>query len=80
MFKVYILKSLKDNSFYTGVTENLVQRLKEHNSGLSKYSNTKRPYKLVWYCVFNDKSKAIKFEKYLKHGSGFAFARKHFVQ
>ena len=79
MFKVYILKSLKDSSFYTGVTEDLAQRLKDHNSGSSKYSNTKRPYKLVWYGVFKDKSKAIQFEKYLKHGSGFAFARKHLV-
>ena len=79
MFKVYILKSLKDSSFYTGVTEDLAQRLKDHNYGSSKYSNTKRPYKLVWYGVFKDKSKAIQFEKYLKHGSGFAFARKHLV-
>ena len=79
MFKVYILKSLKDSSFYTGVTEDLAQRLKDHNYGSSKYSNTKGPYKLVWYGVFKDKSKAIQFEKYLKHGSGFAFARKHLV-
>ncbi|MDP3874942.1 MAG: GIY-YIG nuclease family protein [bacterium] len=79
MFKVYILQSLKDNSFYTGLTENLLQRLKDHNSGSSSYFNTKRPYKLVWYCVFKDKPKAIQFEKYLKNGSGFAFVRKHLV-
>lgn len=79
MTKVYILKSLKDNSFYTGITDNLTQRLKNHNSGSSKYTNIKRPYKLVWYCVFSNKSKAVDFEKYLKQGSGFAFARKHLV-
>ncbi|MBX4181339.1 GIY-YIG nuclease family protein [Candidatus Parcubacteria bacterium] len=78
-FKVYMLKSLKDGSFYTGITENLQQRISAHNSGSSIYSKNKRPYKLVWYCVFNDKSKAARFEKYLKQGSGFAFARKHLV-
>jgi predicted GIY-YIG superfamily endonuclease len=37
----------------------------------------KRPWKLVWYCVFTTKKQAIDFEMYLKQGSGFAFARKH---
>jgi putative endonuclease len=79
MYKVYILESLKDGSFYTGVTENLPARLKAHNSGTNKYSNSKRPFKIVWYCAFRDKLMALKFEKYLKQGSGFAFARKHLV-
>jgi len=79
MYKVYILQSLKDGSFYTGMTENVAERLKEHNSGSSKYSSTKRPYKLVWYCNFKNKLRALQFEKYLKHGSGFAFARKHLI-
>jgi predicted GIY-YIG superfamily endonuclease len=79
MYKVYILESLKDGSLYTGVTQNLAERLKEHNSGMSKYSSSKCPFKIVWYCVFKDKSKALQFEKYLKHGSGFAFARKHLI-
>lgn len=79
MYYVYILKSLKDGSYYTGSTENVEKRLAEHNSGISKYSSTKRPYKLIWYCAFLDKSKALAFEKYLKQGSGFAFARKHLI-
>lgn len=79
MYKVYILESLKDGSKYVGVTENVSKRLIEHNSGSAKYSNSKRPYKLVWYCVFKNKTKALQFEKYLKQGSGFAFARKHLI-
>lgn len=79
MYKVYILESLKDGSLYTGITDDLFERLKSHNSGLNKYSKTKRPFKIVWYCVFKNKSKALLFEKYLKQGSGFAFARKHLV-
>lgn len=79
MYYVYILESEKDLSYYTGITENLKERIKEHNSGSSKYSPTKRPYKLVWFCCFHNKTKALTFEKYLKHGSGFTFARKHLV-
>lgn len=79
MYKVYISRSSRDNSYYTGMMENLEKRLREHNTGNSKYSGSKAPYNLVWYCAFEDKTKALDFEKYLKHGSGHAFARKCLV-
>ncbi len=79
MFYVYILQSQKDRSFYTGVSENLKQRIKEHNWHLSRYSKSKTPFELVWFCAFKNKNKALNFEKYLKQGSGFAFARKRLV-
>ena len=79
MHFVYILKSQKDGSYYTGSTEDTQKRLAEHNDGTSKYSSTKAPFELLWYCMFRDKSKALAFERYLKQGSGFAFARKHLV-
>jgi len=76
MFYVYIFQSEKDGSYYTGITTNLKKRLKYHNSGNQKYTRTKIPYKLKWFCVFPDKKKALAFEKYLKSGSGIAFSRK----
>ena len=79
MYYVYILQSEKDNSYYTGLTTNVQERLAKHNRNEVKYSSTKSPYKLIWYCCFQDKSRAAAFEKYLKQGSGFAFARKHLV-
>jgi predicted GIY-YIG superfamily endonuclease len=80
MFYVYILKSQKDGSLYKGLTENLKKRLTEHNSGNgSVYSNKNRPYDLIWYCAFITKKKALDFEKYLKHGSGHAFTKRHLV-
>ncbi len=79
MYYVYILKSLKDESLYFGSTENLKKRLNEHNTGKSIYSTTKKPYKLIWYCAFPNKTQALIFEKYLKHGSGHAFSKKHLV-
>ncbi len=79
MFYVYILQSQKDKSYYTGTTENLKQRIKQHDQHLAEYSKSKAPFELVWFCAFKDKKKALDFEKYLKQGSGFAFARKRLV-
>ena len=70
---------MSDNSYYTGSTGDLKNRIKEHNSGKSYFTSKRKDYILVWYCAFVDKKKAIHFEKYLKHGSGFAFAKKRLV-
>lgn len=80
MYYVYILKSQKDGSLYKGFTEDLKQRLAAHNSGSTKYSSTKRPYDLIWYCAFPSKQQALQFERYLKHGSGHAFVKKHLLE
>jgi putative endonuclease len=79
MYCVYILQSQKDGTYYTGFTTDIADRLRQHNNNEAKFTSTKSPYKLVWCCLFKDKLKALKFEKYLKHGSGFAFARKRLV-
>lgn len=79
MFYVYILQSKKDGSTYVGSTQNVQKRLKEHNDGKAAYSESKRPYILKWCGVFPNKLRALAFEKYLKQGSGFAFARKHLL-
>ena len=79
MYKVYILESLKDKSRYIGVTINLVNRLKEHNSGETKSNKSKIPYKIIWYCGFSNKLRAYEFERYLKSSSGYAFTNKHLI-
>ena len=73
------MKSKTYSSLYVGVTENIPRRLDQHNCGNVRSTAKKRPYGLVWYCAFPNKIKALQFEKYLKHGSGFAFARKRLV-
>lgn len=64
---VYILKC-SDNSFYTGVTNNIERRLFEHNEGISEdsYTANKRPLQLVWFETFNDVENAISMEKKIK--------------
>jgi len=79
MHYVYILKSQKDGSFYIGMTEDLKQRLTEHNQHCSTYSSSKAPFDIAWYSAFTTKQLAINFEKYLKSSSGFAFRNKHLI-
>lgn len=77
MYYVYLLRSQKDRSqTYAGYTTDIRERLEKHNSGGSIYASDNRPWKLVTYICFNNELKAREFEKYLKAGSGYAFAQK----
>lgn len=64
---VYILLC-SDNSYYTGVTNNMERRLYEHETGNDPKSYTfkRRPVKLVFHESFNDIVQAIAFEKQVK--------------
>lgn len=75
---VYLLESLsRPGERYVGVTVNLRARLQDHNAGRSPQT---RQFALgsavaIW---FEDDRRAEEFEQYLKHGSGHAFASRHF--
>ncbi len=80
MFYVYILKSLKDkNRLYIGFTTNIEQRLNAHNLEENIYSKRYSPWAIETYIAFKDKSSALRFEKYLKVGSGQAFLKKRLL-
>jgi putative endonuclease len=75
---VYLIQSISyHQQRYIGLTSNLDQRLKEHNAGRSPHTSKHAPWKLVVAVRFEDDESAAKFEKYLKSGSGHAFANKH---
>jgi len=59
------------------MTAHLKQRLDEHNAGKSSHTSKFRPWKLTTYIAFTDRGKPEAFERYLKSGSGHAFAGKH---
>ncbi|OOV20355.1 GIY-YIG nuclease family protein [Flavobacterium sp. LM4] len=66
-YYVYILKC-SDNSYYTGMTNNIERRLNEHILGLNEecYTLAKRPLELVFCTEFNEVNHAISFEKQIK--------------
>jgi predicted GIY-YIG superfamily endonuclease len=76
---VYVLRSEIDNRPYVGVTCNVRQRLETHNSGGSEYTAPYRPWRLAVALSFPNEQAALAFERYLKTGSGRAFAKRHFV-
>jgi predicted GIY-YIG superfamily endonuclease len=79
MTYVYLLQSLVEpERYYVGLTNDSARRLDEHNSGQSIHTNKHKPWKIVVTVGFDDAAKAAAFERYLKSGSGRAFAKKHF--
>jgi len=80
MHIVYILTSIDTpKKYYIGITQDLEQRLKEHNSKLSYYTKRYAPWKVETYIMFNNKELAENFERYLKAGSGEAFLKKRLL-
>jgi putative endonuclease len=70
MFYTYVLRSLKKNILYKGSTENLNQRLEQHNNGLVTFTNKFKPWKLVYHETFTTRAEAMAREKFFKSGKG----------
>ena len=79
MHYVYILRSeTAPRQTYVGYTSDIEKRLKSHNRGAGIHTNKFKPWFVEFYAAFSSKQKAMSFERYLKTGSGIAFARKRF--
>jgi predicted GIY-YIG superfamily endonuclease len=75
---VYIIQSETSPAhFYTGLTGDVRRRLDAHNNGRSPHTARNRPWRLIVVVEFAREDRAIAFEKYLKSGSGAAFATRH---
>ena len=73
---VYILESRDSEHFYIGLTDDLRARLARHNAGEVTHTAKYLPWRIKTYIAFSDEARAVAFERYLKSGSGRAFARK----
>jgi putative endonuclease len=77
---VYIIRSDFDPPrHYVGITNDLRARLEWHDTGPRGHTATNRPWSLVVSLEFPSEKAAVRFEKYLKTGSGRAFAKRHFA-
>jgi putative endonuclease len=72
MYHVYVLRSLKDGRLYTGVTENLERRLREHSAGKTRSLRYRRPLVLVFSESFATKAEAVARERFFKTPEGGA--------
>ena len=61
-----------DKKFYTGISNDIERRLKQHNIGYSSTRSTKSrdPFSLLFAQECKDRNEARVLEKYLKSGSG----------
>lgn len=75
MFYTYVIKSKKDNKFYTGYTKDLKLRFEQHEKGLVESTKDRRPLKLVYYEACLSQQDATHREKYLKTYYGKMFLK-----
>jgi len=79
MYYTYILESVERPGVrYIGCTSDLRRRLDAHSAGCSRHTSKNRPWRLKLYIAFETRQLALRFERYLKSGSGHAFAKRHF--
>ena len=74
MFCIYILKSVKNEWYYTGHSSNVDERLKQHNEGRNKSTKAYRPFELIYTESFSTRGEAFKREQQIKkyrHGQAF---------
>ena len=65
-YYLYILKSLKSDKYYTGISNNPERRLEFHNTVEKGFTSRYRPWKIVFTKVYLDKLSASKAEKKIK--------------
>jgi len=83
MFYTYVIKSKKDSNWYTGCTNDLCKRFKQHNKGEVFSTRSRVPFDLIYYEACIKREDAFEREKYLKSGLGKRFIKnrlKHFLK
>ena len=76
---VYVLSTTDEKpQVCVGVTSDVDARLADHNMERCLHTASRRPWQLHVVIQFPDETRAIRFERYLKSGSGRAFAKRHF--
>jgi predicted GIY-YIG superfamily endonuclease len=74
---VYVLENAHAQR-YIGSTDDLRRRLAEHRAGNCRTTRGRGPWNLIVAVALPDEARARAFERYLKSGSGHAFAKRHF--
>ena len=68
-YQVYVLRN-RDGEFYIGLSEDVRQRVEQHNLGFSKWTRGRGPWELIWQGEMMSLSNARKLELLLKRQKG----------
>ncbi|MBI5856014.1 MAG: GIY-YIG nuclease family protein [Sphingobacteriales bacterium] len=77
MIFAYVIESLLDQTWYTGMAMNTENRLLEHNNGKNRFTKGHRPWKIIYTEIHPDWATGREREKYLKSSAGKNWLRKH---
>ena len=70
MIIVYVIESLTDRTWYTGMAKDFLRRLHEHNSGKNRFTKGHLPWKIIYTEIRDNWAEARRREKYLKSAAG----------
>ena len=76
MFGVYIIRSCKDGSLYTGYSSDVKKRFAEHNKGRVSSTCDKRPLEMLFCELYKNKADALERERFFKTGWGRNYIKK----
>jgi putative endonuclease len=79
LFFTYIIKSINFDFAYKGHCENLEERLKQDNSGMTASNKAYLPFEIVYSETFGSRAEAIKRERYFKSAAGRRFLKGKFI-
>ena len=77
MIAVYVIESLMDLTWYTGMAKDVTNRLHEHNTGKNRFTKGHRPWKIIFTETHIDWEAGRKREKYLKSAAGKNWLKKY---
>ncbi|MCX6812282.1 MAG: GIY-YIG nuclease family protein [Candidatus Berkelbacteria bacterium] len=72
---IYILFSKNYQKTYVGVTNNLANRLIQHNKGCNAYTKKYKPWKIIYTEEFETENEVLNRERYLKSHAGRKFIK-----
>lgn len=79
MITVYVIESLADQTWYTGMAMDPEHRLKDHNGGKNRFTKGHMPWKIIYTEAHPNWAQARVREKYLKSAAGKIWLTKHLM-
>lgn len=73
---VYILKNADGSRYYKGSSDDVLARLSEHNAGRVGSTKAYRPWSVHYVEPWNDKTEALKRERFFKTLSGYRWLKR----
>jgi putative endonuclease len=75
MHYAYILRSLKDGTYYYGSADDIAARLKQHNTGKVRYTKGHLPHELSYREEFATRSEAVVRQRFFKTIADYRWLR-----